>query len=160
MKTNPVHGLVLLILVLASAGCDPASGIATRIAEKSAVFTQLTPEQKSKIEQGVIEIGFTSDMVYMAMGRPQKITEKNLPLGHVAMWTYRNFLPTSSLSLLTANHPSRHGYTSGQTSANAPRSSGAGSGPEPTLDAMPDLPLETLHVFLLNDRVCELKVES
>ena len=159
MKTNPVLGL-LLILVLAGTGCDPASGIATRIAEKSAVFTQLTPEQKAKIEQGVVEIGFTADMVYMAMGRPQKITEKQLPAGQVAMWTYRNFLPTTSMSLLTVNHPSRHGYSPGQTSANAPRNSGAGNGPEPSIDGMPDLPLETLHVFLLNDRVCELKVES
>ena len=158
MNTNPVHGLVL-ILALASSGCDPASGIATRISERSAVFTQLTPDQKAKIEQGVVEIGFTADMVYMAMGRPQKVTEKTVPLGQVAMWTYRNFLPNTSLSLLSDNHPSRHGYTSGQTSANAPRSGGAGSGPEPSIDGMPDLPLETLHVFLLNGRVCELKIE-
>jgi len=159
MKTNPVHGL-LLLLILSHAGCDPASGIATRITERSAVFTQLTSEQKTKIEQGVVEIGFTADMVYMAMGRPQNITEKDLPLGHVSMWTYQNFLPNNSMSLLTANHPSRHGYTSGQTSANAPRSSGAGNGPEPSIDGMPDLPTETLYVFLLNGRVCELKIES
>jgi len=159
MKTNPVHGLVL-ILALATAGCDPASGIATRIAERSAVFTQLTPDQKAKIEQGIVEIGFTADMVYMAMGRPQKVTEKRVAAGQVAMWTYRNFLPTTSLSLLTDNHPGRHGYTSGRTSANAPRSGGVGNGPEPSIDGMPDLPLETLHVFLLNGRVCELKLES
>ena len=159
MKTTLIIGTILLAITIA--GCDHTSGIARRIQERSGVYARLTPDHQNKIEQGIIEVGFSTDMVYMALGRPQRTWEKTQPEGRVSIWTYRNMiLPAESMALMTLNHPSRHGYTPGQTSANAPRSAGGGSGPEPSVDGLPDLPTETLHVFFLNEIVYEMKVET
>lgn len=150
-----------LALAVVGGGCETASGLAERVREKRTVFSGLTPEQRGKIEQGVIEVGFTADMVYLALGQPRRIEEKTLPEGRVALWSYETFLAPNSMSLLGYNNAGQAGRTrsSSQTYGNAPRSSGGGSGPEPSVDALPDMATETLHVLLLNDVVVRLRVE-
>ena len=76
MKYSTSLGAALALAILL-AGCDATSGTAARIQEKSAVFAQLTPEQKKNIEEGAIEHGYTTDMVYMALGKPTKSREKS-----------------------------------------------------------------------------------
>lgn len=166
MKTAIFGGAALACAVFV-AGCNsnPKSGIALRIQEKSAVFAQLTPEQKKNIEGGAIEVGFTTDMVYMALGKPYKEREKSAPEGKVVMWTYHNYYPAVAASQLSLNDPSRHGYRSGQLSPNAPRnpvsiSSTAPSGPEASVDTIADIPSETLHVLFLNGVVFDIKLEE
>jgi hypothetical protein len=164
MKSTFAAGAALA-LVLLLAGCDSTSGITARIQEKSTAFAQLTPAQKKNIEGGEIEIGFTTDMVYMALGKASKVKEKTAPEGTVVMWTYNNYFPSVAVSALTLNDPSRQGYRTGQTSPNAPRSASGiadtrSSGPEPSVDSMANIPSETLHVFFLNGVVFDIKLES
>jgi hypothetical protein len=59
-------GLTLLLL----AGC---STINSRIEANSAVFGALPLETQEKIRKGIVEVGYTPEMVYIAMGDP---TEK------------------------------------------------------------------------------------
>jgi hypothetical protein len=156
---------VTLAAVTMLAGCDASSGITSRIQEKSAIFAQLTPEQKKNIEEGAIEMGYTTDMVYMALGKPSKVREKNAPEGTVLMWTFHNYFPTVAVSKLVLNDPSRHGYRAGQVSPNAPRngvsiSSTVPSGPEPGVDSLADIPSETLHVLFLDGKVFQIKLEG
>jgi outer membrane protein assembly factor BamE (lipoprotein component of BamABCDE complex) len=57
-------------LLLAVSGCDT---INQRIREKQDAFNRLDPKAQAVIRQGRVEIGYTPDMVYMALGKPDKI---------------------------------------------------------------------------------------
>lgn len=163
MKSTLTFGAALIATILLT-GCDATSGITARIQEKSAVFAQLTPEQKKNIEEGAIEYGYNTDMVYMALGKPSKVKEQAAPEGTVLMWTFNNYYPTVAVSQLAMNDPSRK-YKTGQTYANVPRnetsiSSTKPSGPEPGVDSLADIPSETLHVLFLDGKVFQIKLES
>lgn len=170
MKTKPLFiisaGLLLLTL---QAGCE-STGVSARIQEKSAVFTTLTPEQQATIREGAIELGYTADMVYMALGKPSKVKAQDDPEGRVEMWTYRNFYPSVAVTQLAMNNPGRK-YRAAALSTNYPNTGPGGTsagslsstkptGPEPGIDTLADVPSDTLHVLLLNGQVFELKLES
>lgn len=136
-----------LLAVIALVGCDASSGAAARIQEKSAVFAQLTPEQKHRIEAGSIERGYTTDMVYMALGKPSKVKEKTSPEGTVVMWTYNNFYSNNPNFASDADRPERF-------------SSGRSVGREQGVDNVAELPPETLHVLFLEGKVIQIKLEE
>jgi hypothetical protein len=76
-------GLVVSVLLLVGvAGCNSAS---SRIQEHAAEFAALDSATQTKIKQGVVETGYTSDMVYMALGRPAEAS--NDAAGNL-VWTY------------------------------------------------------------------------
>ncbi len=169
MKSIVIIGTALLA-AMALAGCDATSGTAGRIQEKSAVFATLTPEQKKNIEEGSIEYGYTTDMVYMALGKPSKVREKAAPEGTVLMWTFNQFYPTVAVSQLALNDPSRK-YKAAQLSTNYPNTGPGGataasisstkpSGPEPGVDSLGEIPSETLHVLFLDGKVFQIKLEE
>lgn len=169
MKSIVSFGTALSLAALL-AGCDASSGTAARIQEKSAVFAQLTPEQKKSIEEGAIEYGYTTDMVYMALGKPSKVREKAAPEGTVVMWTYNNYYPTVAVTQMALNDPSRK-YRAAQLSTNYPNTGPGGStagslsstkpsGPEPGVDSLGDVPSETLHVLFLEGKVFQIKLEN
>lgn len=90
--------LVLTILTaLLLAGCN-TSGTSARIEEKSAIFAALTPEQQQAIQTGAINVGFTTDMVYLSLGQPSKIETKASADGPVTVWTYTRFYPTEGVA--------------------------------------------------------------
>jgi hypothetical protein len=64
-----LRALASLAFVLL-AGC---STISSRIQANSAVFDTLPLETQEKIRKGIVEVGYTPEMVYIAMGGP---TEK------------------------------------------------------------------------------------
>ena len=163
MKSTLVS-ICALAAVMQLAGCDATSGVAARIQEKSAVFAQLTPEQKKNIEDGAIEYGYTTDMVYMALGKPSQVREKAAPEGTVLMWTFNNYFPTVTVAKLSLNDPSRR-YRAGQVYANVPGnsvslSSTKPTGPEPGVDSLGEIPSETLHVLFLDGKVFQIKLED
>ena len=169
MKYSISLGAALAVAILL-AGCDATSGVTARIQEKSAVFAQLTPEQKKNIEEGAIEYGYTADMVYMALGKPSKVKEKAAPEGTVLMWTFNNYYPSIAVTQLAMNDPSRK-YKAAQLTTNYPRVGPGGStaaslsstkptGPEPGVDSLGDIPSETLHVLFLDGKVFQIKLES
>ncbi|MBX3750413.1 MAG: hypothetical protein KF897_10015 [Opitutaceae bacterium] len=169
MKSIVIIGTALLAAMV-MAGCDATSGTTARIQEKSAVFATLTPEQKKNIEEGAIEHGYTTDMVYMALGKPSKTREQTAPEGTVVMWTYNNYYPTVTASAVTLNNPSRRrlNYQLSSTFANnqstgpsAPSlSSTKPAGPEAGIDNLPDIPAETLYVLFLDGKVFQIKLEG
>lgn len=155
MKKTALLGAIAALALVA---CQSTTGIPARIQEKSAVFSRLTDAQQRKIEKGVIEVGYTTDMVYMALGQPQKIREEKLPEGRETTWIYENFALPTAMVLLRPTHPSRHGLNPVYAATNTSISFGGRGGPEPSVDAIPDLPTETLHVIFINGVVFEMKV--
>lgn len=157
--------LFVSLLALLVAGCE-SSGIQSRIQEKSVVFNNLAPWQQRDIQEGVINVGYSTDMVYMALGKPSKIvTSAN---GQDTVWTYNNFYPPTARSMAqislntstSGSSPTSGGHVE---SANAPRSgkslSDTRGGAQTNLD-VPDLPSDTLYVTFRNGQVFQSQLES
>jgi hypothetical protein len=87
MKSLKVKFFATFILLLASllGGC---STISSRIEEKSAVFATLDPQTQENLRKGGVEIGYTMDMVYIALGAPDERNERVTPQGRQATWIY------------------------------------------------------------------------
>ena len=83
-------GLALL------AGCHSPTTTAMRMQEKNSVIQSLPEEQQKKIAGGVVEVGYTADMVYVALGRPSRVSVTTD--GRVGIWTYDHYLPSEAVS--------------------------------------------------------------
>jgi hypothetical protein len=75
-------------LMLVLAGCNT---IDHRISEKQDVFNRLDPQTQDKIRQGVVEVGYTQDMVYIALGPPDARHEKVTAKGTETTWVYKTY---------------------------------------------------------------------
>jgi len=94
MKTYLLPAGAALLLALFVTGCESDGGVSSRAQEKSATYAALKPWQKKYIDKGAVADGFTADMVYIAMGKPDKVDTKDLADGHAEMWTYNRFYPS------------------------------------------------------------------
>lgn len=84
----PRAPILFAALLVTLAGC---STISSRIREKEAVFAALPPATQMEIRQGRVAIGFTPNMVYMAIGRPDEIRERVDPAGRETVWKYNTY---------------------------------------------------------------------
>lgn len=80
MQRPCLCGAALLLLVL--------SGCATNVPTTA---TRLEPEVKKKIDRGIVEPGFTPEMVFMALGKPTEPQENLADATVNGTWIYRNF---------------------------------------------------------------------
>ncbi|HTF43048.1 MAG TPA: hypothetical protein VK641_04065 [Terriglobales bacterium] len=84
MKTNP-RLLLLAGLILALTGCQTLD---SRIAEKSSTFATLDPAAQARLKQGIVSVGDTPDMAYIALGEPDKIRVRQTAAGATEVWIY------------------------------------------------------------------------
>lgn len=75
-------GLALVLL----AGC---STINSRIKDNAAYFESLPLESQERIRKGIVEVGDTSDMVYIAMGAPSEKRSSRSASRDVETWIYQ-----------------------------------------------------------------------
>ncbi|HXA14625.1 MAG TPA: hypothetical protein VNW23_05815 [Opitutaceae bacterium] len=80
--------LCFAVLLLTLAGCNT---IDSRISEKQAVFDRLDPQVQAKIRQGIVEVGYIEDMVYIALGRPDARHQKVTAKGDETTWIYKTY---------------------------------------------------------------------
>jgi len=76
MKTNQHRILAVLglgVLLGLTAGCGTTDTLAKRIEQNREVYAGLSAEEKKQIQDGVITVGFSPEMVLMALGKPQRI---------------------------------------------------------------------------------------
>jgi len=154
-----------VVVALLLAGCETAA-LSTRIEEKAELFARLTPEQQRDIRAGVIEVGYTTDMVYMALGRPGNIAAKDTPEGPVAMWTYRNFhLPNEKgFSAVADQHQQwradkQPGKLDSHPTGSQKEISSTFGGLQTSLN-VPELISKKLFVQFFNGRVFLIKLEN
>ena len=83
-----VKSLIWLIVVgtaILSFGCStPAS----RINRNPELFAQMPPEQQDLIRRGQVAVGFTSEMVRLALGEPDRYTTRTSQEGVGEVWHY------------------------------------------------------------------------
>lgn len=88
MKTRLLISLAALGALLFAAGCQT---VETRIREKPDVFAKLDPKTQDQIRQGIIDIGYTEDMVYLALGKPDEKRESINEKGRSIVWIYKTY---------------------------------------------------------------------
>src|SRR4051812_49051606 len=82
---------VLMMVGCALLGASGCSTTATRLQERPSAVAALTPEARSKIEGGVVEPGFTPEMVYLALGKPASPANARIDVTRDGTWVYREF---------------------------------------------------------------------
>lgn len=70
------------------AGCQ---SIDDRIKEKPQVFAGLDAVTQNKIKQGIIDLGFSEDAVYLALGAPDQKRESVSAAGKSVIWIYSTY---------------------------------------------------------------------
>ena len=85
MKTCP-RLLPALPLLLLLAGC--ASTPDQRIQRNQELFDTLPVAAQARIRGGQIDLGFTPDMVRIALGEPQRQLVRRTPAGETPVWLY------------------------------------------------------------------------
>lgn len=79
----------LLIGTLAFlAGCQTVDD---RIKQKPEVFANIDKATQDKIKQGIIDLGYTEDMVYVALGAPDQKRESANATGRSVTWIYNTY---------------------------------------------------------------------
>ena len=87
MNRHLFSPLLLGALVLL-ASCQT---IDDRIKEKPAVFAQVDKATQDKIRQGIIDLGYSEDMVYLALGVPDQKREAVSATGRTVTWIYSTY---------------------------------------------------------------------
>jgi outer membrane protein assembly factor BamE (lipoprotein component of BamABCDE complex) len=79
----------LVLGALALAACaSPQS----RIKEHPDLYAQLTPEQQALVQKGQIALGMSQDAVMLALGKPNRITERTDAQGTERVWHYTEYV--------------------------------------------------------------------
>ncbi len=77
--------LLLCLLLALMAGCNTVD---SRIRKNEASFRALDPATQEKLRGGKVEVGYTPEMVYIALGRPTTRTERSTADGQTMIWSY------------------------------------------------------------------------
>jgi hypothetical protein len=75
--------LTAIAVILLTAGCATTRTPTTA--------TRLEPEIRAKVEKGIVEPGFTPEMVFLALGKPSEPTESLVDATTNGTWIYRDF---------------------------------------------------------------------
>jgi hypothetical protein len=70
------------------AGCQTVDD---RIKQKPEVFAGLDTATQDKIKQGIVDLGFSEDAVYLALGAPDQKRESATAAGKTVTWIYNTY---------------------------------------------------------------------
>jgi len=165
-----------LLLALFVGGCESDGGVTARAQEKSAAYAALKPWQKKYVDKGTVAEGFSPDMVYIAMGKPDKVETKQLAEGKAEMWIYSRYYPnvdavhgyrSAEFTTESAYQPQRalkETNSGGTAPAGMSRSGGASlgttGGPQGGSMEPADLRSYTIKVLFANDKVTRIGADQ
>ena len=85
------HRLLTSIVLAGLAFLTGCQTVESRIKEKPEVFAKLDAPTQDKIKQGIIELGYNQDMVYLALGAPDQKRESVSAAGSATTWIYNTY---------------------------------------------------------------------
>lgn len=103
------HVLLLLVSLVFLAGCSSTPD--QRIAENQAAFAQFSPEVQQNLRAGRVDIGYTEQMVLIALGEPARRFGRVDQTGRSDVWVYRKSAPRFSFGFGVGS-VGRHSATS------------------------------------------------
>jgi hypothetical protein len=117
-----------LLLALGLAGVALVTGcttISSRISGHQAAFDSWPAAVRTQIQAGQVALGFTPEMVQVALGEPDRVTARTTAAGTTEVWIYLPHGPYISLGLGGGAVHGSTAFGGGVTVAGAP---GAGDG--------------------------------
>ena len=95
MHRTIVPSIALLACLWLAACSSPES----RIAANRATFDQFSPAAQQKIQAGQIDVGFTPEMVRLALGEPANKFIRKTSTGDTEVWVYHDNKPQISIGI-------------------------------------------------------------
>lgn len=89
MTFHMIRLLTFILLVTIFTGC---STVSSRIQENQGAYSQMSAQHKQLVSRGKIDIGMTSEAVYMALGKPGKVTTRLESGNRSEIWTYHRLM--------------------------------------------------------------------
>ena len=83
MKTTAKIVSIVVLALLSACG-----GVNSRIKKNQDKFQSYPPEAQQKIRNGQIDVGFSKDMVEMALGKPDRVYTRKTESGSQEIWAY------------------------------------------------------------------------
>jgi hypothetical protein len=100
-KSPPIMKIPSVTLVAAAlafaAGC--ASTPASRIEKQKAAFDSWPADVQQKVSAGQVAVGFTPEMVRVALGEPDRVSTRTTEKGQGEVWSYTDRRPRLSFGL-------------------------------------------------------------
>jgi len=86
------HRILRTFLLAASLGfITGCQTVESRIKEKPGVFASVDKATQDKIKQGIIDLGYSEDLVYVALGDPDQKRETVTADGKTVTWIYSTY---------------------------------------------------------------------
>lgn len=157
--------LASLTLLLAAAGC--ATSVAHRIEEKSALFANLPAHVQESLREGNIGVGYSPDLVYIALGSPTEKETRETSEGPVEVWIYRRYFGAMNPQTLPSYQNIRQEIANSQGVGSQPSTNplaGRGRGNSIT-NTQPNIEIniasgDTLYVRFYRGRVFDIQLAS
>ena len=98
---NPLMNIfrTSLMVLLASALLAACATPGSRIRQNEGVYNSYPPAVQEKIRAGQADIGFTPDMVRLALGEPDRKFSRISAEGNSEVWAYRDSSPLFSFGV-------------------------------------------------------------
>jgi len=92
----PCFSAVLSAFLLVLTGCSTTD---SRIKGHQAAFDAAPPAVQAKIRAGQVDVGYTPDLVLMALGEPDRRYTRTTANGTTDIWAYVSHKPSFSIGL-------------------------------------------------------------
>jgi hypothetical protein len=92
---------LLGIAAIAFTACNTTG---SRIRRQQVLFDSYPPEVQQNIRNGVIEVGYTTEMVVMALGEPDRKVVAQPEDESAEVWTYRKSVPGFGIGMGTGGY--------------------------------------------------------
>lgn len=86
MRLPTLFALLLTLSLLT--GCNTFE---RRARQKADTFATLSPETRARLENEVVQVGDSTDMVYIALGAPDETRVTTTAAGDTTTWTYNRY---------------------------------------------------------------------
>ncbi len=113
----------LFLLAAFLGGC--ASGPSARIKQNPEAFAAFPEDVQENVRAGEIELGYTEEMVEMALGKPNRVTTRERAEGTERVWIYTRTRSSLGLSVGTGFATGSRGSATGVGAGVGTRSGGA-----------------------------------
>lgn len=67
----------------------------SRIKKNPELFNSFPPDVQERVRKGEADIGYTKDMVRIALGEPNRTYERQTESGSVEVWSYTSYYTTT-----------------------------------------------------------------
>ncbi len=144
---KPASAAMATIVLIVLAGCATPE---SRIRDNPGLFASFPPDVQQNVRQGRIEIGYTPEMVTMALGKADKVETEKAAEGTTEIWSYTDTTSTTEQQTYT---PSPYVIDKdGDTSYKYQ--------PPVTVNSQKIQEYEKMHVEFVNGKVTKIKTAN